>query len=70
MARFDFTDAALKDVLKEAVLEVLVEQPQLLQDVVEDALHDMALSEVIRETDSHEGKTSSLFLFQQPKGEA
>ncbi len=56
MPRLDLTDTALKDALKEAI--------------VEDALQDMAIAEAIREAETQDRKMGPRFVFQQPKGEA
>ncbi len=42
-------DKRLKDLLKTAVLEVLEERKELLRDLVEEAMEDIALARAIEE---------------------
>lgn len=49
MARADLTEDGLKKLLKEALVETLQEQRELLHDVFAEVLEDIALAEAIRE---------------------
>ncbi len=45
------TDAVLKEVLKEAVVEALHDQREWLAELVAEVLDDMALTEALREVE-------------------
>ena len=49
MAQTNLTDPALEQALKEALVETLQEQRDLLYDVFTEVLEDFALAEAIRE---------------------
>lgn len=70
MPRLDFTDGALKAALKEALVEVFDEQRDLLQEIVEDALQEMALAEAMREIEAHERGVRRHAGFEPIRGEA
>ena len=45
----DITDSKLKQILKDALVETLQEQRELLHEVFAEVLEDFALAEAIRE---------------------
>jgi hypothetical protein len=49
MAEVPFDDAKLKALFKAALLEVLEERKELLRDVIEETLEDVALTRAIEE---------------------
>ena len=49
MAQATAEDMHLKDLLKQAIVEVLEERRDLLRDAFEDVLEDMALNKAIQE---------------------
>ena len=49
MAQAELSEAALKQLLKEAFTEMLQEQRHLLHEVFAEVLEDIALAEAIRE---------------------
>ncbi len=49
MVKSNLSEKALKQMLKEALVEVLQEQRELLRDVFAEVLEDYALAEAIRE---------------------
>lgn len=49
MARIDFNEPTLKRAMKQALVETLQEQRELLHDVFAEVLEDFALAEAIRE---------------------
>jgi len=57
MAQTVLNEPALLKVLKEALVETLQEQRELLHEVVTEALEDFALAEAIRE--GHKTKVAS-----------
>ena len=63
-------DTALKEALKDALVEVFYEEREMLQEVIEDALQEMALAEALREVEVHERRLGRRPGFQQIKGEA
>lgn len=63
-------DGPLKDVLKEALTEVLREQREFIQGIVEDALQELTLAEALREADAHERRFARRPGFRAVEGEA
>jgi hypothetical protein len=59
----------LKEVLKMAVVEVLEERGDLLREIVEEALEDLALARAIEEGESSESVCRD-HVFSLLKGEA
>jgi len=59
----------LKEVLKMAVVEVLEERGDLLREIVEEALEDLALARAIEEAESSES-VSRDHVFSLLNGEA
>jgi hypothetical protein len=59
----------LKEVLKMAVVEVLEERGDLLREIVEEALEDLALARAIEEGESSESVSRDQ-VFSLLKGEA
>jgi len=49
MATATFDEEKLKDLLKSALVEVLVENRDLVQDIVEEAMEDIALARAIEQ---------------------
>lgn len=68
--RAALTPDALGAAIKEAVAEVLHEQRELIQEIVEDALQEMALAEALREIEVHERRFGQRPGFAQVEGEA
>ena len=66
----DLTPGVLGDAIKEAVAEALHEQRELIQEIVEDALQEMALAEALREIEMHERRFGQRPGFVQVEGEA
>lgn len=68
MARPEFTDEALKRLVREAVGEALQEHRDLLREVVEEALEDLGISAAIREGEKTEPvlRHEVFQLFEKP----
>jgi len=49
MATIDLDSSAFKDLIKEAIAESLRENREVFQEMITDALEDLALGEAIRE---------------------
>ena len=60
----------LKEAIKEAVAEVLTEQRDLLQDIVGEALEELALMEALREVEAHERRYGRRAAWGQVEAEA
>ncbi|HYE95496.1 MAG TPA: hypothetical protein VD962_04765 [Rubricoccaceae bacterium] len=63
MPTSDLPEGTLKALLKDALAEALHEQRDLLHEIVEDALSEMALAEAIREVEASERR-----MGRQPRG--
>lgn len=49
MSSIIIDDQTLKELLKEALIEVLQKRPEVLRDVLAEAVEDIALAQAIRE---------------------
>ena len=54
MSNISAEEAYLKDLLKQAILEVVQERKDVLQDILVEALEDLALAKAIEEGESTE----------------
>lgn len=70
MAIHDITEHELKQVLKEAIIEVLEERRDLLRDIVEEVLAEYELVEEIREVKKGESVLKRPRIFAITEGEA
>jgi len=57
MAEISLDEGRIKELLKEAVLEVLEERRDLIYDVLTEAMEDFALAKAIQEGESSESIT-------------
>ena len=52
MSSIVIDDQTLRDLLKEALIEVLQERPELLRDMIAEAVEEIGLARAIREGES------------------
>jgi hypothetical protein len=64
------TGDELKALLRDAVAEALGEQRGLIQNIVEEALEEMAFTEAMREVEAHERRFGRPAGFRAVEGEA
>ena len=57
MSEMSLDEGRIKELLKEAVLEVLEERRDLIYDVLAEAMEDFALAKAIKEGESSESVT-------------